>query len=443
MDRAPGLSVRLKLTLSYAGFLMVAGRPAHRGRVGVPAAVRARPGDHDSRVGNPTRSIRPRSGPLRSRPLRPLARFRAQGGAHAGVPAGARVAGRVDSRRPDARAAAPHHRCDPRGREWIALPPDRVSPAGRTSFASSPTRSTACWRGSKQHVAEQQRFAANASHELRTPLAITQTLLDVAAKDPSRDTGELIGRLRVVNTRAIDLTEALLLLSRAGQRSFTPELVDLSLAAEEAIETLLPLAEARGVSIETAGGPAGTTGSPALLFQMTTNLVHNAIVHNLPEGAPSGSAPSFSRRACCSSWRTPATCSAHSSSPRSPSRSSAAPNGFTPRIRVSVSAWPSSPASPRRTTEPSPSPPVRPAGCGSRCSCPHRPPCRVGNDQEHRSAHPGRPSGSCGHAHRSRQHRHPAVHPNRSSASAALRTSPRLVRRRSHRQLVAVGTLCS
>src|SRR5207253_8878142 len=30
------------------------------------------------------------------------------------------------------------------------------------------------------HVAEQQRFAANASHELRTPLAITQTLLDVA-----------------------------------------------------------------------------------------------------------------------------------------------------------------------------------------------------------------------------------------------------------------------
>ena len=35
------------------------------------------------------------------------------------------------------------------------------------------------------HVAEQQRFAANASHELRTPLAITQTLLDVARNDPN------------------------------------------------------------------------------------------------------------------------------------------------------------------------------------------------------------------------------------------------------------------
>ena len=93
------------------------------------------------------------------------------------------------------------------------------------------------------HVAEQQRFAANASHELRTPLAITQTLLDVARNDPNRDNGELVDRLHAVNTRAIDLTEALLLLSRADQRSFTREHVDLSLIAEEATETLLPLAE--------------------------------------------------------------------------------------------------------------------------------------------------------------------------------------------------------
>src|SRR6185312_2484653 len=56
------------------------------------------------------------------------------------------------------------------------------------------------------HVAEQQRFAANASHELRTPLAITQTLLDVARRDPDSHNGELVERLRVVNSRAIDLT---------------------------------------------------------------------------------------------------------------------------------------------------------------------------------------------------------------------------------------------
>jgi two-component system sensor histidine kinase VanS len=133
------------------------------------------------------------------------------------------------------------------------------------------------------HVAEQRRFAANASHELRTPLAITQTLLDVARNDPYRDTGELVDRLHAVNTRAIDLTEALLLLSRTDQRSFIREHVDLSLIAEEATETLLPFAEKRGVTIETSGDMAPTIGSHALLLQMTTNLVHNAIVHNLPE----------------------------------------------------------------------------------------------------------------------------------------------------------------
>jgi two-component system sensor histidine kinase VanS len=133
------------------------------------------------------------------------------------------------------------------------------------------------------HIAEQQRFAANASHELRTPLAITQTLLDVARNDPNRDSGELDERLRAVNTRAIDLTEALLLLSRADQRSFTRENVDLSLIAEEAAETLLPLAERRGLTIETSGDTSPTIGSHALLLQLSTNLVHNAIVHNLPD----------------------------------------------------------------------------------------------------------------------------------------------------------------
>jgi two-component system sensor histidine kinase VanS len=133
------------------------------------------------------------------------------------------------------------------------------------------------------HVAEQKRFAANASHELRTPLSITQTLLDVARNDPSRDNGELVDRLHAVNTRAIDLTEALLVLSRADQRSFTREHVDLSLIAEEATETLLPLAEKHGVTIQTSVDMTRTVGSHALLLQMATNLVHNAIVHNRPD----------------------------------------------------------------------------------------------------------------------------------------------------------------
>jgi two-component system sensor histidine kinase VanS len=105
----------------------------------------------------------------------------------------------------------------------------------------------------------------------------------VARDDPNRDTGELVERLRTVNARAIDCTEALLLLSRSDQRSFTRERVDLSLIVEEATETLLPLAEKHDVAIDTSGEIAPTIGSHALLLQLTTNLLHNAIVHNLSE----------------------------------------------------------------------------------------------------------------------------------------------------------------
>jgi two-component system sensor histidine kinase VanS len=135
------------------------------------------------------------------------------------------------------------------------------------------------------HVEEQRRFAANASHELRTPLATTQALLDVARADPARVTDpQWLERLHTVNARAIELTEALLLMSRAEQRSFTTAEVDLSLLAEEAAETLLPLAERRGVSIEVSGHQATVQGSPPLLLQLVTNLLHNAVVHNVADG---------------------------------------------------------------------------------------------------------------------------------------------------------------
>ncbi|MER7515256.1 HAMP domain-containing sensor histidine kinase [Streptomyces sp. NPDC126499] len=134
----------------------------------------------------------------------------------------------------------------------------------------------------ESHVAEQRRFAANASHELRTPLAIAQTLLDVARRDPTRDRDEVLERLRTVHTRAIGLTEALLLLSRSDRGTFTREGVDLSLLAEEAAETLLPLAERRGTTLDVTGTAAPVRGSAELLLRMVTNLVQNAVVHNLP-----------------------------------------------------------------------------------------------------------------------------------------------------------------
>jgi two-component system sensor histidine kinase VanS len=265
VDRAPGLSVRLKLTLSYAGFLMLAG-----------AVLLAAGYFSLSRGVHPGVIFLVRSHADLLRYFAPIAAMVMAFLLVFGLLGGWFLAGRMlaplahitDATRIAADGSLAHR---------IRLP-------GRTDeFSELADAFDTMLARLEAHVAEQQRFAANASHELRTPLAVTQTLLDVARKDPNRNSGELVDRLHAVNTRAIDLTEALLVLSRADQRSFAREHVDLSLIAEGATETLLPFAEKLGVTIETSGDVTPTTGSPALLLQMATNLVHNAIVHNLPD----------------------------------------------------------------------------------------------------------------------------------------------------------------
>jgi two-component system, OmpR family, sensor histidine kinase VanS len=278
VDRAPGLSVRFKLTLSYAGFLMLAGALmlaaawlAGQQRQSFEFLLRYVPDGAISTIGG----LVPGNNSFLLRAFAPAAAIVLAFLLVFGLLGGWLLAGRMltpltritDATRTAANGSLSHR---------IRLP------GRRDEFRELADAFDAMLARLEAHVAEQQRFAANASHELRTPLAITQTLLDVARNDPNRDTGEVVERLHAVNTRAIDLTEALLLLSRADQRSFTPETVDLSLVVEEAAETLLPLAEKRGVAIETSGDVTPTVGSQALLLQMTTNLVHNAIVHNLP-----------------------------------------------------------------------------------------------------------------------------------------------------------------
>ncbi|WP_141578097.1 HAMP domain-containing sensor histidine kinase [Actinomadura sp. WMMA1423] len=277
MDRRPGFSARLKLTLSYAGFLLLGGGlllavfwvfvlrwmrdvdpPAIQRKYGIVIVL----------------------GPDRSDLLRGF--YPAAAAAMGfilvfGLLGGWILAGRMLApltRITDAARMASggslSHRVRLRGR--------------KDEFRELADAFDAMLEQLEFHVAEQQRFAANASHELRTPLAISQALLDAARNDPARDQGELLERLHTVNARAIDLTEALLLLGRSGRGSFTRERVDLSLIAEEAAETLLPLAERRRITLDVTGEKAPALGSAQLLLRLVTNLVQNAIVHNLPDG---------------------------------------------------------------------------------------------------------------------------------------------------------------
>ena len=276
MTRRPGPSARLKLTLSYAGFLLLAGAlllavvwvfllryvpdGVMYGRGGPGGLLPYSPNRNDL-----WRAFAPRA----AQAMAALLVF--------GLVGGWFLAGRMlapltriaDAARIAADGSLSH----------------RIRMEGRKDeFRELADVFDTMLEQLESHFLEQQRFAANASHELRTPLAISQTLLDVARNDPTRDQGVLIERLRTVNARAIDLTEALLLLSRSDSGSFTREPVDLSLVAEEATETLLPLAEQRGITLDVAGETTQTVGSGALMLRMVTNLVQNAIVHNVPDG---------------------------------------------------------------------------------------------------------------------------------------------------------------
>ncbi|WUD78630.1 HAMP domain-containing histidine kinase [Streptomyces sp. NBC_00510] len=269
MKRRPGLSARLKLTLSYAGFLAVAG--ALLLAVVWGFLLRYVPDNSKGLLGvSPNRYLLVHTfAPAAAVAMAFLLVF--------GLLGGWLLAGRMlapltqvtDAARMAGSGSLSH----------------RIRMTGRQDeFRELSDAFDSMLEQLESHVAEQQRFAANASHELRTPLAISRTLLDVARKDPAQDRGELIERLHAVNTRAIDLTEALLLLSRSNRGNFTRESVDLSLVAEEAAETLLPLAERRRITLDVSGGAARTSGSAELLLRVVTNLVQNAIVHNHPAG---------------------------------------------------------------------------------------------------------------------------------------------------------------
>lgn len=270
MRRPPGVSVRLRLALSYAGFLLVAGTLllaivwVFLLRYVPPEAVSTRLGFWPGRD-DLIRAFAPRA----AWGLVFLLVFGLAGG---WVLAGRMLAplDRITRATRKAAQGSLSHRIELEG------PLDEFRELA-DAFDAMLARLEA-------QVEEQRRFAANASHELRTPLAVMRTLLEVARNDPSQDRQALIERQLLVNARSIELTEALLLLSRSDRRAFHRELVDMSLVVDEAVETLLPLAERHGVEVEVDAGAAPTTGSHALLLQLATNLLHNAIVHNREEG---------------------------------------------------------------------------------------------------------------------------------------------------------------
>jgi two-component system sensor histidine kinase VanS len=135
-------------------------------------------------------------------------------------------------------------------------------------------------------IEEQRRFAANAAHELRTPYAIERSILDVALADPEApDIGRLLRRLDETNRRGIDVVEALLALANIDSgRSIERTPVDVAEIVAEVLTELRPLVDEAGVTVTSRLGEGDIDAGGTLVRQLVANLLLNGIRHNLDEG---------------------------------------------------------------------------------------------------------------------------------------------------------------
>ncbi len=133
----------------------------------------------------------------------------------------------------------------------------------------------------------QRRFAANASHELRTPLTRERTLLQVTIADPAATTSswQAVGReLLACNAEQEHLIEALLTLASSEAAPGDREPADLAAVAGAAVAAARPAIGRLGLHVQADLRPAALDGDPLLVQQLVTNLVDNAVRHNLPGG---------------------------------------------------------------------------------------------------------------------------------------------------------------
>jgi len=270
-ERGPGLSVRLKLTLSYAGFVVIVGIAVFV--VGFLVLRFLPEGNLYSQSGLFT----PGRGDLTEVFVR-YAWYAVLALAVLGLGGGWIVSGimlRPLHRIADAARAARDgdlaHRVELPGRR------DELTDLADT-FDAMLARV-------EETLDEQKRFAANASHELRTPHATMRTLLEVARVDPAGvDVDQLLHRLELTNERAIRLIEAMLALARSTREdalSLEPTGVD------DLVATVVAEAErdTRGLDLAILGASGGVARiDETLVHQAVTNLVRNALVHNVAGG---------------------------------------------------------------------------------------------------------------------------------------------------------------
>jgi signal transduction histidine kinase len=134
----------------------------------------------------------------------------------------------------------------------------------------------------------QKQFTENAAHELQTPLAIIRSKVEllIDAAGLTEETARLLAEISDANDRLSQMNKNLLLLTKIDNRQFPEEhAIQLSYILGKLIANYQDHYEDPLPSIQTVIQPGvEVIANSSLMEILLTNLLRNAVVHNIPDG---------------------------------------------------------------------------------------------------------------------------------------------------------------
>jgi len=134
-----------------------------------------------------------------------------------------------------------------------------------------------------------KEFNENAAHELQTPLAIIKSKLELLIQSEELDEHQfqLISSVFEATSRMAKLNQGLLLISKIDNNQFPQtEQVNLITLIEKTLIHFAEIIEIRNISVTTDFiGPVTLKMNTTLAEILITNLISNAVKHNIPSGS--------------------------------------------------------------------------------------------------------------------------------------------------------------
>ncbi|MBL0132818.1 MAG: HAMP domain-containing histidine kinase [Chitinophagaceae bacterium] len=133
----------------------------------------------------------------------------------------------------------------------------------------------------------QKNFVENASHEIQTPLAIIRSKLDLLINEPglTEKSAALLGDITEANDRLSQMNKSLLLLAKIDNNQCpNQENINISQLIERILTTYQDHYDDFPSLTKSIVPEIFITANPALTEILFSNLIKNAVVHNVPSG---------------------------------------------------------------------------------------------------------------------------------------------------------------